>query len=230
MTEVVSNISGWVVIACLGPALYATFRYGLGAAWYTSWLGRVIFAQWISIDVVLLFIVSRRLFGEYRGYHWVALIVYTALLFAFIAKAVIIDIEMRTSDFVSVVRPPADKLSATKEDVMTTPKTPEIWYKTQRVLRTIFAVLTSALAVWAGFALVAPQILAELATILPGSWIAWLTGVIAAISTVAGVITRILAIPAVNNFLTKVGLGSVPKSAVIPVNNLAVVKRDPKVR
>ncbi|WP_425836919.1 hypothetical protein [Microbacterium sp. PA5] len=93
-----------------------------------------------------------------------------------------------------------------------TPTAPqEIWFKPQRVLRTIVQVLTAALSVWAAFVLIAPQVLAELAKILPGSWVAWLAGVIASITVVAGVLTRIMAISSVNAWLTKIGLGSVPK-------------------
>lgn len=91
--------------------------------------------------------------------------------------------------------------------------TPEqIWYPIQRVLRTVVQALTATLTIWAGFQLVAPQILAELAKILPGSWIAWLAAAIAGISAVAGVLARIMAIPAVNRWLTKIGLGSVPRT------------------
>lgn len=95
---------------------------------------------------------------------------------------------------------------------MTTTTVSPIWHPVQRVLRTIVQVLTAALSVWAGFALIAPQVLAELAKILPGPWIAWLTATIAAITVVAGVLTRIMAIPAVNAALTRIGLGSVPKA------------------
>ncbi|MEQ6899292.1 hypothetical protein [Microbacterium sp. KR10-403] len=89
----------------------------------------------------------------------------------------------------------------------------EIWFKAQRVLRTIVQVVLAFLSAWAVIAIIAPQILTELATILPGSWIAWLTGVIAFVTVVAGVLTRIMAIPQVNAWLTKLGLGSAPKSA-----------------
>jgi len=85
------------------------------------------------------------------------------------------------------------------------------WAKTQRVFRTVFQVLTATLSVWAGFAVIAPQILDELAKILPGPWVVWLASVIAAITVVAGVLSRIMAIPAVNAWLTRVGLGTVPK-------------------
>ena len=89
----------------------------------------------------------------------------------------------------------------------------DIWFKAQRVLRTIVQVILAFLSAWAVVAVVAPQILTELSAILPGSWIAWLTGVIAFVTVVAGVLSRIMAIPAVNAWLTHLGLGSAPKAA-----------------
>lgn len=95
---------------------------------------------------------------------------------------------------------------------------PPIWYQAQRVLRTGLAVLTTLLTTWAAFALIAPDILAELAKVLPGPWVVWLTGAVSTITLVAGVITRIMAIAKVNEILTKVGFGSVPKSKLVPID------------
>lgn len=96
---------------------------------------------------------------------------------------------------------------------------PDIWFKTQRVLRTAFAVIISILTTFAGTVLTvevfAPQILDELARILPAGWIAWLTAAFATLAVVASVITRIMAIPKVNTWLTRIGLGSVPISEAL---------------
>jgi hypothetical protein len=108
---------------------------------------------------------------------------------------------------------------------------PEIWFKTQRVLRTAIAVLisgaTTIAAAILAVAAVAPEVLAELAKILPASWIAWATGVLASLVAIASVVTRIMAIPKVNRWLTKIGLGSVPKDSVLEGED--VVLPDPKV-
>jgi hypothetical protein len=98
---------------------------------------------------------------------------------------------------------------------ITTATVPEIWFKAKRVLRTIVQAVLTFLGLWATIAIVAPQVLAELAKILPGSWIAWLTGALAFVGVVAGVLARIMAIPQINAFLVKIGLGSVPAAAVI---------------
>lgn len=88
-----------------------------------------------------------------------------------------------------------------------------IWYKMQRVLRTVVQVIIAFVAVWGSIAAIAPQILDELAKILPGSWIAWLVGFIAVVTAIAGALSRIMAFPVVNEWLTRIGLGSAPKSA-----------------
>ena len=90
-----------------------------------------------------------------------------------------------------------------------------IWYKAQRVARTAVATLITTLGLWASFIGIFPQISEQLAKVLPGSWITWLTGSVAAVTVVASAITGIMAIPKVNAFLTKwLNLGSVPKSAI----------------
>ncbi len=93
---------------------------------------------------------------------------------------------------------------------------PDIWFKAKRVARTVVQAVISAALLWGTVQLVAPQVLDELAKILPGSWIAWLAGALAFVGVVAGVITRIMAIPQVNAWLVKIGLGSVPASSITP--------------
>jgi hypothetical protein len=114
---------------------------------------------------------------------------------------------------------------------------PDIWYKAQRAIRTGVQTLLSALAVWAAFSAIWPDVMAQLATILPASWVAWLAATVAAISAVALALSRIMAIPAVNAFLTKwLNLGSVPKRALIDartvedgkVVEITTVAPDPK--
>lgn len=101
-----------------------------------------------------------------------------------------------------------------------------IWYKAQRVLRTVVAV---GIPAFLGFALLLPQIIEALGLPADSQLRLWLVGVAAIVTAVAGAITRIMAIPAVNAWLTKVGLGSVPKSAVQATPGGTVyVEPDPK--
>lgn len=106
-------------------------------------------------------------------------------------------------------------------------KATEIWYKAQRVLRTIVAVVIPA---FLGFAVLLPQLIDALGLPDDSTLRLWLLGIAAGVTAVAGAITRIMAIPAVNAWLTKIGLGSVPKSAVrtSPVTGAVQVLPDPK--
>lgn len=100
-----------------------------------------------------------------------------------------------------------------------------IWYKAQRVLRTLVAV---GIPTFLGFALLLPQLIEALGLPADSRLRLWLVAAAAIVTAVAGAITRIMAIPAVNAWLTKVGLGSVPKSAlyVSPVTGGTAVKPD----
>ena len=84
-----------------------------------------------------------------------------------------------------------------------TTEVPPIWYPWQRVLRTAFTTILTVLPL-------IPQVIA----IIQGQWEAeWLTAVGVQAVAINTALTRIIAIPAVNTFLTKIGLGSVPPSA-----------------
>jgi len=86
---------------------------------------------------------------------------------------------------------------------------PDIWFKSQRIIRTVLA----ALVVFVPIANVSLPALAEAfnAADVPAEVYVWVNGVIAAALAVLGILTRIMAIPAVNTFLTKFGAGSVPR-------------------
>ena len=78
---------------------------------------------------------------------------------------------------------------------------PKIWFAHKRVIRTAFTSILTILPL-------IPQIIA----IIQGQWDAeWLTAIAAQAVAINSVLTAIIAIPAVNAFLTKLGLGSVPR-------------------
>ena len=87
-----------------------------------------------------------------------------------------------------------------------------IWYRSQRVLRTIVQVVIGAAAVLAVVVVVAPQVLDAVADVVPGPVLAWLTGAVATLAAVSAALTKIMAIPKINELLTLIGLGSVPKT------------------
>jgi len=89
---------------------------------------------------------------------------------------------------------------------------PEIWFKAQRVIRTVIA---AAIVLVPTANLLLPA-LAEAfnAPGVPEGVYLWVNAAIAAILVVLGIVTRIMAIPVVNAWLTKFGAGSVPKGRV----------------
>lgn len=88
-----------------------------------------------------------------------------------------------------------------------------IWFRGQRVLRTAVQVLVAAASLLAVVVAVAPDVVQAIADVLPASWVAWLVGAIAFLASVSAALSRVMAIPAVNALLTRVGLGSVPRAA-----------------
>jgi hypothetical protein len=85
------------------------------------------------------------------------------------------------------------------------------WAATARtVLQSVAGVILGASAFVAGLAILAPQFLVAVADILPPEWLAWATGAVATIGALAGAFARIMAIPGVNAWLTKVKLSASP--------------------
>lgn len=79
--------------------------------------------------------------------------------------------------------------------------TPKIWFKSKRVLRTAFTTVLTLLPI-------VPQVI----QIIQGQWDAeFLTVIGVQAVAINTALTGIIAIPAVNHWLTKIGLGSVPK-------------------
>jgi hypothetical protein len=87
----------------------------------------------------------------------------------------------------------------------------EIWFKSQRVLRTIVQV---GIPSFIAFAAVLPTVIDALGLPVDAEVRLSLLAVAAGVTAVAAALSRVMAIPAVNAWLTKIGLGSVPRSAV----------------
>lgn len=96
----------------------------------------------------------------------------------------------------------------------TVPVVPPIWFKAQRVLRTVVQV---GIPSFLTFAWVLPEIIEEMNLPVDSDLRLWLLAAAGGVTAVAGALSRIMAIDAVNAWLTKVGLGSVPKKAVTSV-------------
>lgn len=88
----------------------------------------------------------------------------------------------------------------------------EIWYQGKRVLRTVVQVVVGAAAVLAVVVAVAPEVLEAIADVVPGPVLLWLTGAVATLAAVSAALTKLMAIPKINELLTLIGLGSVPRA------------------
>ncbi|MBF4578971.1 hypothetical protein ITJ48_05295 [Frigoribacterium sp. VKM Ac-2530] len=86
-----------------------------------------------------------------------------------------------------------------------------MWYRSQRVLRTI---VQTGVPTFIVFATVLPQVIDALGLPVDNGVRLWLLAVAAGVTAVAGALARVMAIPAVNGWLVTIGLGSVPKAAV----------------
>lgn len=75
----VNEIANIIVFIATLPFLLSTLAYGLLAPWHRSLLGTTLFGLLASSTAVLAFIFSRRVWGAYWGYEWVAIIAYTSL-------------------------------------------------------------------------------------------------------------------------------------------------------
>lgn len=90
----------------------------------------------------------------------------------------------------------------------------KIWFPLQRGIRTAVQVIVAAAAILATVVVVAPQILTAIQDVLPGPAVAWITGAIAVLAAVSAALARVMAIPAVDEWLRKFGAGSAPANAV----------------
>lgn len=217
--EILNDAATWVVWGIAAVAHALVFIYGLGSPWWRSLLGITIFAKWLSVMLVFDFLIARRALGEFPGYGFAALGVYGFMFLAFSAVVVEVVIERRH---------PADEVTHRKvvrmsNTPITTATVPEIWYKAQRVLRTIVAVGIPSIIT---AATVLPLIIEALGLPADLPLRLWLVAFAAGLTAVAAAITRVMAIPQVNAWLTKIGLGSVPRDAVVAPQ---VVSIDPKV-
>jgi hypothetical protein len=102
----------------------------------------------------------------------------------------------------------------------------DIWYKGQRVIRTV---LVSAIVWVPGLIATLPLVAAAFnSPNIPPKVYLVVSGIVAGALVILGVLARVMSIPAVNAWLTKLGAGSVPRSATIatvPVSQVANVAK-----
>ncbi|TFD74744.1 hypothetical protein [Cryobacterium fucosi] len=84
-----------------------------------------------------------------------------------------------------------------------------VWFPWQRVKRTLIVLLFTVVP---ALNVAVPQIVEAFNGQVTPELFAWINSVAAAILLVTGIVTRLIAIPGVNNLLVYLGLGSVPRS------------------
>jgi len=209
--ESINDIANWIALSAAIPFAGYWLTYGLGSPWYRSWLGVVMFGLGASIVLVLSYVTVRRMIGNFPGYEYWSLTIYSLLAVFGWGLWTIVIVERRRAPLLQIpLKRKARNMTVNTEDG-TPVVVPDIWYKAQRTLRTIVAV---GIPAFLTFALVLPQIIEALGLPADSRVRLWLLGVAALVTAVAGAITRLMAIPAVNAWLTKIGLGSVPKQAL----------------
>lgn len=96
----------------------------------------------------------------------------------------------------------------------------DIWFKSKRVLRTLVQTGIPSFLVFAG---VLPQIISALGLPVDSAVYLWLLAAAGIVTAVATGLARVMAIPAVNTWLTHLGLGSVPKATAVAQADAQVV-------
>lgn len=93
---------------------------------------------------------------------------------------------------------------------------PPIWFRTQRVLRTIVQALIILVPLANGAAVAVAAYLQEQTHLVIPPWaFLVLNAVVAVTAVVMGLLARLMAVPGVNDWLTRIGLGSVPRNVVV---------------
>lgn len=97
---------------------------------------------------------------------------------------------------------------------MSTPAPTQVKYPWKATLRTVVQVgIPTVLTLCVVIPQVIDAILDGFGEQLPPEFVGWMLGASALVTTLAGVLARIMAIPAVNAVLTKIGLGARPAPA-----------------
>lgn len=196
------------LLACFFFSVVLAVYFGLGRprTWVKDRLGWVIFSYSLGTVAFVGLIAYAIVFGQ-KVPEPVRFAIGFVFAIALVLKIGAVYLERREgrrqmalsttpegTAFMSSLTPTTEEV----KDVTT------IWYKGKRVLRTAFSTLITILPI-------APQVIA----IVNDQWHSELllaVGVQAVLINSA--VARIMAIPAVNAWLTKIGLGSVPASAI----------------
>lgn len=94
----INDIANFIVLLAVIPFALFSITYGTRDPWRSTYLGIIMFGLVTSQAVVLAFIISRRWLGEYPGYEWVAITLYSSLtVFAWLFYGIYL-VERRRSE------------------------------------------------------------------------------------------------------------------------------------
>lgn len=186
-------------------ALASTLTYGLTARWWDSWLGVAFLGIMVAASIVAAVPALRRMLGAYPGYEYVSNLLYWLHAGAWIVLFLVILHEQR--------RKPVVLSFDRKVPTMSTPTAPRPAFPWKRAARSTFGALVVGVPIANGVAIALVQYLTEqTSVVVPGWAFLVLNGVVAGTSLVIGGVARIMAVPGVNDLLTRIGLGAVPKA------------------
>ncbi|AWN04665.1 membrane protein [Microbacterium phage Squash] len=212
--------SDWILFAIAIALLIFTVDYGGFTPWWKSPLGWIIFGYGLSMVMFTGLILYAVITGE-RAPEVVRIPVMIFVLTMIVGKEVMLQILRRegrierrrlrqAEDRVSSAstaptlegHTPMTEISPTVDEIK---DVSTIWFRTQRALRTAFSTFITILPL-------APQVIA----IVNGQWESeFLVAVGIQAVALNAVVSRIMAIPTVNAFLTKwLNLGSIPKQNI----------------
>lgn len=217
----------------LATFLAAYFALGHPRTWVHDRLGWVIFGYAVVTVAFIGLIAYAIVFGE-RAIEPIRLAIGIGMAGALVAKIWAVYRERREGriarlatteriDPVSIPLPEPTPDDEKKADAI------EIWYKGKRVLRTL---VQTVIPSFIGFAVVLPLIIEALGLPVDSELRLWLLAIAGGVTAVATGIARVMAIPQVNAWLIKIGLGSVPQEAVVwnpTTGDVIAVGVDPKV-
>lgn len=218
-----------VIDLALALIFLGYFSLGHPRVWYRDRLGWVIMSYALAVVALLCLIVYSIVFGQ-RVDEVVRSAVALTLGAALLAKTWSMRQERRGA------RAPLTNPLPKNGVLPMTNRTPgrhaaiaaakvELapWYPVQRVMRSVIGALVVLVPLLNGLFIAAAEYLKvqEDVVVSPGFFLA-LNAAIATTSLVIGLVARLMAVPGVNAWLTRFGLGAAPKSSIV-VDSLGTV-------
>lgn len=115
-SDAVNNFANIIVLLAAVPFWAFSVTYALRDPFWETYLGTIIWGMVTSNALVLTYVATRRWWGDYAGYEWVAVILYTAMtVFASLFYAIYL-VERRRQDTIAFLLPPPDERKNRKEE------------------------------------------------------------------------------------------------------------------